>query len=126
MKNAMTSDCPFCDSSEAVLSNELSYVRLDKYPVSSGHLLIVPYRHIASYFDATVEEKRDLLDSIEQAKVFLEKQYSPDGYNIGINCGVAAGQTVMHLHIHLIPRHKGDVDDPTGGVRGVIPSKQKY
>jgi diadenosine tetraphosphate (Ap4A) HIT family hydrolase len=122
----MTADCPFCDSSEAFLSNELSYARLDKYPVSMGHVLITPFRHVSSFFDATAEETRAFWDLIEQAKLHLDKLHSPDGYNIGINCGVTAGQTIMHLHIHLIPRYAGDVDDPTGGVRGVIPSKQKY
>jgi diadenosine tetraphosphate (Ap4A) HIT family hydrolase len=118
--------CPFCVSPEKILSNELAYARYDKYPVNEGHLLIIPYRHISSYFDVTPEEKTAIFDLLEEAKVLLDKERKPDGYNIGINVGETAGQTVWHVHIHLIPRYKDDMDDPTGGVRGVIPEKQKY
>jgi diadenosine tetraphosphate (Ap4A) HIT family hydrolase len=91
-----------------------------------GHLLIIPGRHVASVFEATSIEIPDLWNLVCRAKEYLDQKYSPDGYNIGINDGESAGQTVMHLHIHLIPRYRDDMDDPRGGVRGVIPEKQKY
>jgi len=119
-------DCPYCIITHPVLENDLSYARYDKYPVSDGHILIHPRRHVSDFFDLTHQEKLALLDLLEQAKAFLDNKKSPDGYNIGINNGEAAGQTVMHAHIHLIPRYKGDMSDPRGGVRGVIPDKQKY
>lgn len=124
--NAETS--PFINPAEEeeVLANELCYARWDKYPVSAGHLLIVPYRHVRTYFDATAEEKEAIWALVEKAKRFLDARFQPDGYNIGINVGDAAGQTVMHLHVHLIPRYAGDTEEPRGGVRGVIPSKQRY
>ena len=120
--------CPFCkvNPEDIVIQNEYWYSRLDKYPVTNGHLLIIPHRHIPSYFDTTEEEKQFLLRIIDDCKQYLDSQFHPDGYNIGINIGEAAGQTVMHLHIHVIPRYKGDVENPKGGVRGVIPSKQRY
>lgn len=118
--------CPFCTQPESILSNELAYVRYDKYPVNEGHLLIIPYRHVSDYFDLTPYEKTAIFDLLDEAKAFLEKERHPDGYNIGINVGESAGQTVWHVHVHLIPRYKGDVEDPRGGVRGVIPEKQQY
>lgn len=122
----MSEDCPFCDSSVSIISGELTYVREDKYPVSPGHLLIVPYRHVSDYFQSTHEEKQNIIHLIDETKIFLEKKFKPAGYNIGINCGQTAGQTILHLHVHVIPRYLGDMDDPAGGVRGVIPDKQKY
>ncbi len=119
-------ECLFCDVSVAVLENELAYARLDGYPVSDGHILICPRRHFGNFFDATSEERDAVLSLLDEAKSFTEERFRPDGYNIGINCGVASGQTVMHMHMHLIPRYRGDMDDPRGGVRGVIPGKQKY
>lgn len=120
--------CPFCNPGpdDIVLQNESAYARFDKYPVSPGHLLIIPRRHIPSIFEATSREIADLWDLVFRAKEYLDQKYYPEGYNIGINDGESAGQTVMHLHIHLIPRYKGDMNDPRGGVRGVIPEKQKY
>ena len=97
-----------------------------KYPVTKGHTLIIPNRHVSSYFDLTDEEKEDLFNLLEEVKAHLDEQYRPDGYNIGINDGVVAGQTIMHVHIHLIPRYAGDMENPRGGVRGVIPRKRVY
>lgn len=108
------------------MTGRLVYVRHDGFPVAPGHLLIVTRRHVADYFDATTEEKAEILELLERARAWLRKKHSPDGYNIGVNCGSAAGQTVMHLHVHVIPRYRGDMEDPRGGVRGVIPAKQKY
>ena len=98
----------------------------DKYPVSSGHMLIIPKRHVANFFDTTLEEKLAIFEIIDQCKRKLDEERSPDGYNIGINCGKAAGQTIFHVHVHLIPRYEGDLDNPQGGVRGVIPDKRVY
>ncbi len=98
----------------------------DAYPVSPGHTLLITKRHIGSFFDLFEHERNDLLVLLERAKLVLDKEYRPQGYNIGINDGVAAGQTVPHLHVHLIPRFEGDLPDPRGGVRWVIPDKAKY
>ena len=122
----MNKACPFCDVTESVIENRFALAVFDTYPVSPGHLLIVPKRHIAEYFELSTEEKHDMWSLVDLGKDFLNAQHSPGGYNIGINCGNVAGQTVMHAHIHLIPRYIGDVTDPRGGVRGVIPEKQKY
>ena len=85
-----------------------------------------PKRVYPDYFESTPEEIKGLKDLIFQAKEYLDKKYQPTGYNIGVNSGEDSGQTIFHLHIHLIPRYKGDVEDPRGGIRGVIPAKQKY
>ncbi len=121
-----TAACLFCSPFEPVLSNELALARYDDFPVSEGHMLLIPRRHEARYFDLTREEKQALWSLLDEAQALLQRQKNPDGFNIGINCGSAAGQSVMHVHLHLIPRYNGDVADPRGGVRGVIPAKQKY
>ena len=118
--------CPFCHIQDFVLENRLAVAIYDKYPVSPGHLLIIPKRHMADYFNATPDELEAIRDLVKQGKVMLDRNRQPDGYNIGINCGEAAGQTVMHLHIHLIPRYLGDLENPRGGVRGVIPERRIY
>ena len=119
--------CPFCKTDEDILfSNSLVFALFDNYPVSKGHILLITKRHFDNYFDATEDELKAIEDILKQAKEFIDNKFNPDGYNIGINCGEVAGQSVMHLHIHLIPRYKGDMDNPLGGVRGVIPEKQKY
>jgi len=121
-------NCPFCNPTpeEIVIQNNLAYARYDKYPVNRGHILIIPFRHYADWFDSTSKEQDALLNLAEEAKELLDKEYTPDGFNLGINIGQPAGQTIFHLHIHLIPRYKGDMEDPTGGVRGVIPARQRY
>ena len=98
----------------------------DTYPVSPGHALLVPHRHIPRWFDATAEEQAELTSAIEQARVAIEKRFSPQGYNIGFNDQKAAGQSVPHLHIHVIPRYEGDVDFPRGGIRTIIPARAAY
>ena len=122
----ITENCPFCSRSEDVIANEKAHVRYDKYPVSDGHMLIIPHRHVSNYFELTPEERIAMFELLEEVKLLLGKGRNPDGYNIGINVGEAAGQTVWHVHAHLIPRYTGDLADPKGGVRGVIPAKQKY
>ncbi len=125
-------DCIFCQMAhkkkdvEFVAQFEHCFVIKDRYPVSPGHLLIIPYQHMENWFTSSPDVKFEVIQVLDQLKVLLDQEYHPDGYNIGMNCGQTAGQTVMHLHVHLIPRFNGDMEDPKGGVRGVIPSKQKY
>lgn len=120
--------CPFCEvnKDEIILKNDKCFARLDLYPVNPGHLLIIPFRHFSNYFDSTQDEIQSILDMIKKAKVYLDQKYKPDGYNIGVNVNQCAGQTIMHLHIHIIPRYDGDMENPQGGVRGVIPEKRVY
>ncbi len=120
--------CPFCDidNLNIVLKNDYCFAVFDKYPVNKGHMLIIPFRHFGSFFDATKDEILAIYELLIDAKNYLDKKYSPDGYNVGVNIGRVSGQTIMHLHVHLIPRYKGDIENPIGGVRGVIPSKMIY
>jgi diadenosine tetraphosphate (Ap4A) HIT family hydrolase len=120
--------CPFCAlPPERVLSrNDSAIAFRDAYPVNPGHTLVIPVRHVASFFDTTPEERALMLDLLDAAKQQLQSELAPSGFNIGINDGAAAGQTVGHLHIHLIPRYSGDQPDPRGGVRWVIPEKADY
>jgi diadenosine tetraphosphate (Ap4A) HIT family hydrolase len=94
--------------------------------VSPGHALLIPRRHMPAWFEATDEERFSIFKAVDRAKAIIERDHRPDGYNIGINCGTAAGQTIFHLHVHLIPRYSGDVADPRGGVRRVISEKANY
>lgn len=120
--------CVFCSltADRILLENELAIAILDGFPLSNGHTLIIPRRHVASFFDVTTEERTALFSLLEQAKNRLVEDENPAGFNVGINDGSAAGQTVPHLHIHLIPRYKGDCDDPRGGVRWIFPNKAAY
>lgn len=120
-----TNQSPFLEKPR-LLENDVAFVIRDGFPVSEGHCLIVPKRVYANYFDSTPDEMDGLQQLLMATKQLLDDEFSPDGYNVGINCGEHAGQTVHHVHIHLIPRYEGDMDNPRGGVRGVIPSKQKY
>ena len=124
----MEDRCPFCSPlpAEVVLQNLLCFARYDRYPVARGHLLIIPFRHVASFFDLTDSERNDAIELIWQAKQKLDGDFHPNGYNMGVNVGHAAGQTILHAHIHLIPRYQGDVERPEGGVRGVIPQNRLY
>jgi diadenosine tetraphosphate (Ap4A) HIT family hydrolase len=119
-------DCPFCGEPEIVIENDLAFAHYDTYPVSAGHCLIITRRHIAGYFQATEEEKAAIWQLVDEVKPIIDREFGPDGYNVGVNVGEAAGQSIPHLHIHLIPRYAGDVENPQGGVRGVIPHRQKY
>jgi diadenosine tetraphosphate (Ap4A) HIT family hydrolase len=121
-------DCPFCamPAEQMVLENEHAKAFFDKYPVQKGHLLIVPKRHIANYFEATEKEILAIHRLLQEGKGRLDQEFAPDGYNIGVNVGLYGGQTVMHLHVHLIPRYKGDVADPRGGIRKAIPNLVPY
>lgn len=117
---------PFLDNREKLFENDVGFVIYDKYPVNEGHCLIVPKRVYPDYFESTHEEIFGLNDLLFKTRNYLLEKYNPTGFNVGVNCGRDSGQTVDHLHIHLIPRYNNDMDDPTGGVRGVIPEKQKY
>ncbi|WP_416150241.1 HIT family protein [Salipaludibacillus sp. HK11] len=122
----MNTNCEFCELNTYILENDLAFVIYDKYPVTKGHALVIPKRHVADYFETSEEEKRAMQDLAEEIRGVQKQELSPDGFNIGINCGEAAGQTIFHVHMHVIPRYTGDMYDPAGGVRGVIPEKQKY
>ena len=119
--------CLFCTDAKGVsLSNDLAYSARDSYPASPGHTVVIPRRHVASFFDLTPEEVNACMDLIKEEKKLLDAEFNPDGYNIGVNVGQPAGQSIFHVHIHIIPRYKGDVENPQGGVRHVIPKKGHY
>jgi len=120
--------CLFCDMAQNKKLHDYQhcYVIKDEFPVSKGHLLIISKEHVETWFHASDAAKIEMIKVLDSLKVALDEELHPDGYNIGLNCGKAAGQTIMHLHLHLIPRYHGDTENPRGGVRGVIPSKQQY
>jgi diadenosine tetraphosphate (Ap4A) HIT family hydrolase len=120
--------CPFCTIPAARLidSNDLAFAIEDAFPVSPGHALIVSRRHVESFFDLKADEVAAIVALLHRAKARLDERDRPGGYNVGINVGPDAGQTVMHVHVHLIPRQTGDVAEPEGGVRNVIPGKGRY
>ena len=114
-------DCELCMPQDVVAENALAYVRNDNHALSAGHVLVVPRRHVADFFDMTAEEQAAVLALLNEARRLIGAKHSPDGYNIGVNIGRAAGQSRMHVHMHLIPRYTGDVPDARGGVRCVLP-----
>ena len=118
--------CPFCDPKEVIEKNKLSYAIFDKYPVSKGHILIIPFRHVSDYFVTTGAEREAISNLLCSVKKRIDQMYNPQGFTFGINNGIAAGQSIFHIHTHLIPQYSGDVEDPTGGVRNVIPGKGNY
>lgn len=119
--------CLFCKDPRGVsLEQKLAYSARDTYAVSPGHTLVIPRRHVASFFDLTHEEVHACMELITEERMLLDEEFKPDGYNIGVNVGAAAGQSIFHVHIHLIPRYEGDVENPQGGVRHVIPKKGHY
>jgi diadenosine tetraphosphate (Ap4A) HIT family hydrolase len=121
-------ECPFCTlpPDRIVARSALALAVRDAFPASPGHTLIVPRRHVGSFFEVTAEERAEMLALLDAAKAQIDAEHRPDGYNIGINDGAAAGQTVAHLHLHLIPRYRGDVPDPRGGVRWVLAERARY
>jgi len=129
IKSDKNLNCPFCDidpKRELIIESSSAYSVYDKFPVSNGHALIIPKRHCVDYFELTLEEQSACWIMVNTVKRVLMEKFNPDGFNIGINVNKEAGQTIPHVHIHLIPRFKGDVKDPEGGVRGVIPEMRKY
>jgi len=127
-KTNATSSCPFCTlpAERIIQENEHAVLILDAYPVSQGHSLVIPKKHVASWFDIATVERDSMMTLLDRAREKIISETAPDGFNIGINDGPAAGQTVPHLHMHLIPRYKNDQPDPRGGIRWVIPEKAKY
>jgi diadenosine tetraphosphate (Ap4A) HIT family hydrolase len=128
MSDSSPSDCPFCRlPPERVLAENANALAVaDAYPVSRGHTLIILRRHVGSFFDLTTEEVTAVYELLQAMQAYLGSTVRPDGYNIGVNVGEAAGQTIGHVHVHLIPRYHRDVADPQGGVRHVIPGKGRY
>ena len=120
--------CPFCTlpAERIIDSSRHGIVLRDGFPISPGHTLVIPKRHIGSFFELQPDEQLELMALLGNAKSTLDQEFGPQGYNIGINDGPAAGQTVPHLHIHLIPRYEGDRADPRGGVRWIFPEKADY
>ena len=121
--------CRFClskPSRRIMVEGKYGFAAWDRHPASEGHFLVMPYRHFADYFDITDEEREELWRLVAEGRKLADEKYNPDGYNIGINVGQWAGQSIPHLHIHVIPRYRGDVENPKGGVRGVIPQNMLY
>ena len=125
-----TSDerCPFCRPEPERIVDEAPLTRtlLDAFPVTPGHTLVTTRRHVDDLFLLTEPERSALWECVCQARDRLVQSHTPDGFNVGVNIGRAAGQTIMHVHVHVIPRYRGDVPEPRGGVRGVIPGKMSY
>jgi diadenosine tetraphosphate (Ap4A) HIT family hydrolase len=121
-------DCPFCQVAAArvVAESPLTLTLRDAFPVSPGHTLVVPKRHFADLFDATSDEVTEIWQALREAAEELAARHHPNGFNLGVNVGEAAGQTIMHLHVHLIPRYKGDQPDPRGGIRRIFPDLANY
>ncbi|MFN3999747.1 HIT domain-containing protein [Algoriphagus sp.] len=125
----LNSECPFCNPAaevEMIVESAQAFSILDKFPVNPGHALVIPKRHASDYFELSFKEQSSCFFMLNEVKKVISEKFNPVGFNIGINVGVHAGQTVDHVHIHLIPRYEGDVEDPRGGVRGVIPGKKSY
>lgn len=122
--------CLFCDFASRkdlhLFENDWVFAIADHFPVSPGHALIIPKRHIETIFEATAEEYAAIGVALQALKISIDSRHHPDAYNVGVNNGAFAGQTVMHLHVHLIPRYQGDSPRPRGGVRGIIPGQQEY
>lgn len=120
--------CPFCTKpeSEIIAENELALAFYDAFPVNPGHVLVISKRHFPAFFEATEDEITAIYRLIHRVKAILDEKHHPDGYNIGVNVGAPAGQTVFHLHVHVIPRYKGDVENPRGGVRNFKRSMVEY
>jgi diadenosine tetraphosphate (Ap4A) HIT family hydrolase len=120
--------CPFCSPSpqRVVVAGVSAMALWDSFPLNPGHVLVVPRRHVASWFDVRPAEREEMLRVADDARRIVVERHCPDGFNLGVNDGVAAGQTVPHVHLHLIPRYRGDIADPRGGVRWIIPERARY
>ena len=121
--------CRFCVSKpgrRVMVEGKFGFAAWDRHPASPGHFLVIPYRHVSDYFDINDEEREELWKLVAEGKLMADIKHNPDGYNIGINVGKWAGQSIPHLHVHVIPRYQGDVENPKGGVRGVIPQNKLY
>ncbi|AWZ48596.1 HIT family protein [Clostridiaceae bacterium 14S0207] len=112
-------NCLFCDydKKDYIAENKLAFAIFDKFPVNKGHALIIPKRHFHNFFDASEEEVTAIYSLLHEVKSIVDNKFTPSGYNVGVNVGYDGGQTIMHLHVHLIPRYKGDIENPRGGIR---------
>jgi diadenosine tetraphosphate (Ap4A) HIT family hydrolase len=119
----MAEGCELCRLDQVLFEAEDAYVRYDNNALSRGHVLVVPRRHVADFFEMTAAEKASVIELLDKAKALLAAEHKPDGYNIGVNVGRAGGQSRMHIHVHLIPRYTGDVADPSGGIRCVLANR---
>lgn len=120
-------DCIFCQTDRTILAKtKLSLAFFDGFPVSPGHSLVIPKRHVPSIWELSAEEYVDLFNLVREVKALIQDRFEPQGINVGANCGEAAGQTVFHAHVHIIPRYSGDVPYPRGGIRNIIPGKGSY
>ena len=127
MEHSSAETCPFCNPDrEVIVENEEAIAVYDGFPVSEGHALVIPRQHVATIFNLTDQEYAACFALLRQVTEILQERHSTPDFNIGVNCGEVAGQTVNHAHIHVIPRYQGDVDDPRGGVRHIIPGKGYY
>ena len=128
MEKSSLKNCVFCclPAEKIIMENQRALAFYDHYPVNPGHTLVIPRRHVETLFEASLEDVDAMTRLIFQVKNLLQETFNPDGFNVGVNVGRAAGQTVFHLHVHIIPRYHGDVEDPRGGVRKVIRSKAPY
>lgn len=129
LTNLRAAGCPFCERSEShlvIARNNYAVAFPDAFPLTEGHTLIVPFRHERDFFALTHIEQEAILALSRSVRAKLDREQAPDGYNIGLNIGKAAGQTVDHVHLHVIPRYSGDVADPRGGIRWVLPAKAQY
>ena len=124
----MDSECPFCSWPEdrIWLESEGAIVVPDNYPAAEGHCLVLPRAHVRSLWELSLEDQTEVWDLVAEVRAVLVDRYAPDGFTVGVNDGLAAGQTIAHAHVHVIPRHLGDVPDPTGGLRGILPHKARY
>ncbi len=120
--------CPFCspDTAEVLIANEHAVAFRDGFPISTGHTLVIPKRHSPTLFDLSDVEQQAVWAMVAVVRTRLAREFKPDGFNVGLNDGPAAGQTVPHAHVHVIPRYKGDVEEPRGGIRWIIPAKAPY
>lgn len=122
-------NCPFClerNTREILFENDLAYAAYDIFPVSQGHCLVITKRHVSNFFEITSSENVALFSLVNEMKQMLVKNFNPDGFNIGVNINEVAGQTVPHVHVHVIPRYSGDVENPRGGIRHVVPGKGNF
>ena len=113
-------DCELCKPTDPLLETERAYVQFERDSLSPGHVIVVPRRHVADFFEMHVSEQEAVSQLLREAHTYITERFSPDGFNVGVNVGKAAGQNRMHVHVHLIPRYAGDVADPNGGVRAVL------
>jgi diadenosine tetraphosphate (Ap4A) HIT family hydrolase len=116
--------CELCTPQDVVFESDFAYVAREKKPLSEGHVIVAPKRHVADFFEMSAAEQGSVLALLNRARKRIQEEYAPDGYNIGVNVGKAAGQSRMHVHVHLIPRYAGDVADPSGGIRCVLAGRK--